>query len=61
MKYIITEKKGYVIHIILNRADKMNAFNVTMLQELSEAYTALEEDKDLRCGHCSCFWFNLSQ
>lgn len=50
MKYIITEKKGYVIHIILNRADKMNAFNVTMLQELSEAYTSLEEDKDLRCG-----------
>ena len=34
----------------LNRPDKMNAFNVRMLEELAEAYTILEKEHKARCG-----------
>ncbi len=50
MELIKVEKSGYVLKIGLNRPDKMNAFNWQMLQELSEAYTQLENDTELRCG-----------
>ena len=50
MKLISEEVKGHVLLIGLNRADKMNAFNVQMLSELADAYTRLEEDNNLRCG-----------
>lgn len=36
--------------MVLNRTEKMNAFTYAMLQELSEAYTMLESDPDIRCG-----------
>ncbi|SMD33921.1 Enoyl-CoA hydratase/carnithine racemase [Reichenbachiella faecimaris] len=48
---LVTSKiKNHVLHIVLNRANKMNAFTYAMLQELSEAYTQLEADPSLRCG-----------
>jgi len=50
MEYIKTEKVGHVYKIGLNRPEKMNAFNWQMLNELSEAYTTLENDPDLWCG-----------
>ena len=50
MEYIKTEKVGHVFKIGLNRPDKMNAFNWQMLNELSEAYTTLENDPELWCG-----------
>ncbi|MDH5603637.1 MAG: crotonase/enoyl-CoA hydratase family protein [Cyclobacteriaceae bacterium] len=50
MNYISQEIKGHVLMMGLNRAEKMNAFNVQMLQELSESYSRLEDDSNLRCG-----------
>ena len=50
MEYIKTEKVGHVYKIGLNRPEKMNAFNWQMLNELSEAYTILENDPELWCG-----------
>ncbi|MEP1777955.1 crotonase/enoyl-CoA hydratase family protein [Reichenbachiella sp.] len=47
---ICTEIKNHVLHIILNRVDKMNAFTYSMLQKLSAAYTKLEADPNIRCG-----------
>lgn len=34
----------------LDRAAKRNAFSLELLRDLSDAYTALEEDPELRCG-----------
>ncbi len=47
---IVTERDGHVMHIVLDRADKMNAFDVQMLRELGEAITAYEGDPELRCA-----------
>jgi len=45
---ILVQKKDRVGTIILNRMDKMNAANRTMLEEISRAMTDLEEDKNIR-------------
>jgi enoyl-CoA hydratase len=50
MEFIKTEKSGHVFKIGLNRPEKMNALNWQMLNELSEAYTILNNDGDLWCG-----------
>jgi enoyl-CoA hydratase/carnithine racemase len=47
---ITLEKRGHVLCIGLNRTKKMNAFDVTMLKELSAAYETLEKDDDARCA-----------
>jgi len=39
---------GHVLCVGLDRADKMNAFDLTMLRELAEAYARLEADPELR-------------
>jgi enoyl-CoA hydratase len=50
MDFIKIEKAGHVLKIGLDRPEKMNAFNWQMLNELSEAYTILENDSQLWCG-----------
>lgn len=40
---------GYVRLVGLQRPAKRNAFNVKMLNELSQAFTAYEDDQDARC------------
>jgi enoyl-CoA hydratase/carnithine racemase len=47
---ISVEKRGHILLIGLNRPDKLNAFDVEMLEQLAAAYTELEDDVDLRCG-----------
>ncbi len=47
---VITEGKGHVFLIGLDRPGKYNAFNPKLLQELAEAYTAFEADPELRCA-----------
>ncbi len=47
---IVTERHGHVLSVILDRADKMNAFDVQMLRELGEAMTEYEADPELRCA-----------
>lgn len=47
---LTTETIGHVFVIGLNRAAKRNAFNLTMLRELSAAYTEFEDNPDLWCA-----------
>ena len=43
------ERDEHVLLVGLNRPAKRNAFNLQMLRELAEAYTAYEQDAELRC------------
>lgn len=47
---ISVERRGHLLLIGLNRPDKLNAIDPEMLTQLSNAYTLLDRDKDLRCG-----------
>ena len=47
---VVTERDGRVLHIILDRADKMNAFDLRMLRELAQAVTDYEADESLWCA-----------
>lgn len=46
---LTVERDGHVLLVGLNRADKRNAFNLAMLRELAETYTAYEDDPELWC------------
>jgi enoyl-CoA hydratase/carnithine racemase len=50
MSRISFEREGHVALIGLNRPEKRNAFDCTMLDELAQAYTDYEGDDDLRCA-----------
>ena len=47
---VVTERDGLIFHIVLDRADKMNAFDLRMLRELAEAVTEYEADESLWCA-----------
>jgi enoyl-CoA hydratase/carnithine racemase len=47
---ILTRREGHVLWIGFNRPAERNAFNTEMLAALSDAYTLLETDPDIRCG-----------
>ena len=47
---VVTERDGRVLHIVLDRADKMNAFDLRMLRELAQAVTDYEADDSLWCA-----------
>ncbi|WP_201593775.1 crotonase/enoyl-CoA hydratase family protein [Psychrobacter fulvigenes] len=49
-KRITYETDGYICLIGLNRADKRNAFDSHMIQQLSEALTHYDNDDNLRCA-----------
>ena len=47
---VVTERDGRVFHIVLDRADKMNAFDLRMLRELATAVTDYEADESSWCA-----------
>lgn len=47
---ITTRREGHVLWIGFNRPKERNAFNTEMLIALSDAYTLLDRDPELRCG-----------
>ena len=47
---VITEKRGHVLLIGLDRVAKRNAFDKAMLGALGLSYGELERDENLRCG-----------
>jgi enoyl-CoA hydratase len=47
---VLTERRGHVLLIGLNRPDKRNAADFALLQELSLAYGELHRDPDVRVG-----------
>ncbi len=46
---LTVERRDHLVLVSLNRPTKLNAFDLAMLRELSEAYTAYEQDPDLWC------------
>ena len=63
---ITYEVSEQVLTITLNRPDKLNAFNATMLRELVEAFDAADKDDDVRAiivtgaGRAFCAGADLS-
>jgi enoyl-CoA hydratase len=47
---VLTERRGHLLLIGLNRPEKRNAADFAMLQQLASAYGDLERDPDLRVG-----------
>lgn len=45
---VITEKKGHILYVTLNRPDKKNAVDVETMCRLADAWTLLDEDKEIR-------------
>jgi enoyl-CoA hydratase len=48
--YITTETRGSLFLVGINRPEKRNAFDWSMLMDLSTAFTAYESNPDLRCA-----------
>src|SRR5512135_2579332 len=63
---ITCEVSENILTITLNRPDKLNAFNATMLRELIEAFDAADKDDDVRAvivtgaGRAFCAGADLS-
>jgi len=63
LQYEVSE---HILTITLNRPDKLNAFNATMLRELVEAFDAADKDDDVRAiivtgaGRAFCAGADLS-
>ena len=49
-RLVLSRPNDHVLLIGLNRADKRNAFDLQMLNELGQAITLYEEDPALRCA-----------
>lgn len=47
---VVTEKRGHVLLIGLNRPAKYNAFDLDSYHQLATAYGTLANDPELRCG-----------
>ena len=47
---VVTERRGHVLTIGLDRVAKRNAFDVPMFHDLARAYAELDRDPELRCG-----------
>ncbi len=48
MNFILQEKKDRIGIITLNRPDKRNALNSVVIEELREAFTAIEADEEVK-------------
>jgi enoyl-CoA hydratase/carnithine racemase len=49
MSLVITEDRGAVRHVVLNRPEKRNAMNQALLRELAAALRAAADDGDVHC------------
>src|SRR5215211_2057894 len=46
---VLTEDRGAVRHVVLNRPEKRNAFNAELVLALGEALRAAADEPDVRC------------
>ena len=47
--HILAEKRGRVLWLSLNRPDRMNSFNMEMIDEVSTAIDEADADEGVRC------------
>ena len=50
MAFILTETRGHVLIITLNRPEARNAFNRAMAEEMEAVIDRYEDDVELRCA-----------
>jgi enoyl-CoA hydratase/carnithine racemase len=48
MNFVISEFKERIAYIVLNRPEKRNALNAEFVEELKQAITEAEQNKDVR-------------
>ena len=69
MKYSTLEVKqeGHIAHVVLNRPEAMNSFNIAMFRELQGAYKLLDDDPSVRvivvtgAGRAFCAGADISE
>ncbi len=67
MALVDVERDGAVAHIVLNRPDKLNAFNTDMLKQFDERLDELETDRSVHCiilrgaGRAFCVGYDVSK
>lgn len=52
---VVTEQRGHVLMIGIDRAEKRNGFTPKMFEELARAYSELERRHELRCALVHAF------
>ncbi|MFQ5935668.1 MAG: enoyl-CoA hydratase/isomerase family protein, partial [Acidiferrobacterales bacterium] len=50
MGHVLTDRRGDVLHVLINRPQKRNALSRAVLAELSETFNAAAADADLRAA-----------
>jgi len=48
--HLLTERRGHVLVVTMNRPEAKNALSSEMLARMYDAWVELSEDDDLRCG-----------
>ena len=48
--HLLTERRGHVLVVTMNRPEAKNALSGEMLARMYDAWLELSEDDDLRCG-----------
>lgn len=46
--FVLSQRRGAIFEVILNRPDKRNALNLTMMQEIEAAFDTAEQDAGIR-------------
>ena len=47
-EYVLTEKKGRIGYVILNRPKKLNALNKAFVGEIVDALKGMDDDREVR-------------
>ena len=47
-EYVLTEKKGRIGYVILNRPKKLNALNKAFVGEIVDALEGMDDDREVR-------------
>jgi enoyl-CoA hydratase len=45
---VLYEKKGHIVHVMLNRPEKLNTLSTQLSSELSDAWAEFDADDDAR-------------
>lgn len=67
MAFVMYEKKGSIVVVTMNRSERLNAMNLEMMDELTQAWTKLESDPEVRAailtgvGKAYCVGFDMKQ
>ena len=61
MSIVLTEDRGAVRHVVLNRPEKRNAFNDELVLGLRDALIAAADDESVHCVVVRSFWMEPTE